>query len=238
MEWVPVAGEKTLRNCLETFSLAEAYDRVYPLPKEERPNLDPAKGDKEGQEERASAGQEHTEVTISGATVTTTEESTDAQPAQPSISESTESPTKPTEDKPSDLPVGPHRSLYFYLHRPRTTTKKPVLIPLPPSATLATVLRERTVLEFPTIYVLPDSAETLLAEKETSRFILEAEYLRTAGTDEAAEKSAESEQEDMGSEDDATGLPGVSVDLRNVDEKKVMEVLKQDLFESVPETGV
>lgn len=61
--------------------------------------------------------------------------------------------------------------------------------------------------------------------------MLEEEYLRTAAPEDSADKSAESEAE----EGDDTGLPGSSVNLEGVDEKKVLEVLKQDLFESVPE---
>lgn len=93
------------------------------------------------------------------------------------------------------------------------------------------MLRERTVLEFPTIYLLPQSPETLLAE-DSSPFILEEEYLRTVAP-EGADQSAESGEEN---EIDLSGLPGSTVDLEGVDEKKVLEVLKQDLFESVPET--
>ena len=46
-------------------------------------------------------------------------------------------------------------SLKFYLHHPSLPSQNPVLIPLPSDATLATSLTNRLVLEFPTIYVLP-----------------------------------------------------------------------------------
>lgn len=155
--------------------------------------------------------------------------STETHPSQPSNSEAVGPSSKPS-GKLQDFPITPHRNLYFYLHRPRTITKKPVLIPLPPPATLAAVLRERTVLEFPTIYLLSQSPEMLLAEKDSAPFILEEEYLRTAAPEEGADQSAESGQIDQ------TGLSGSAVDLEGVDEKKVLEVLKQDLFESVPES--
>lgn len=43
----------------------------------------------------------------------------------------------------------------FYLHHPSLPSQNPVVIPLPSDATLATSLTNRLVLEFPTIYVLP-----------------------------------------------------------------------------------
>lgn len=232
VEWISATGEKTLRNCLETCPFAEAYDRVFPPPRQERPNADTTKEEKEGQQEQTSASHEHTDVATASATATesATTGSSGTHPAQLSNSEAAGPSSKPS-GKPQDLPVNPHRNLYFYLHRPRTTTKKPVLIPLPPSETLSAVLRERTVLEFPTIYLLPQSPETLLAE-DSSPFILEEEYLRTVAP-EGADQSAESGEEN---EIDLSGLPGSTVDLEGVDEKKVLEVLKQDLFESVPET--
>ncbi|KAL8792113.1 MAG: hypothetical protein Q9195_005288 [Heterodermia aff. obscurata] len=61
-------------------------------------------------------------------------------------------------DEPSVEAMASERlvhSLHFYLHVPRVPSPQPVLIPLPPDSTLFTCLRNRLVLEFPTIYVLP-----------------------------------------------------------------------------------
>ncbi|KAJ5587169.1 uncharacterized protein N7459_002934 [Penicillium hispanicum] len=232
VEWISAAGEKNIRNCLETVAISGAYDRAFPLPKEDRPSSDQEKNQKSTQQEGVSQDPPPSDAATDAGAAPTVSESADANAEPPSTTEPAELSTA-TEEQMPELPIHPHRGLYFYLHRPRTTTKKPVLVPLPPSAPLKAALQRRTVLEFPTIYLLPDSAETLLAEKETSAFIVEEEYLRTVGPEDAGERSAESEQEGT-TEDDASGLPGSSVDLQNVDEKKVMEVLKQDLFESVP----
>lgn len=158
---------------------------------------------------------------------TPTTATTDTQPMNSPNQEFTQQPTAQTKEQNPTLPITPHRNLYFYLHRPRTTTKKPVLVPLPPLAKLASVLRGRTVLEFPSIYVLPDSPETILAAKETSPFILEEEYLRTATPEELGETGKATESERERTTNDVSG-----VDLGVVDERKVLEVLKQDLFES------
>lgn len=231
VEWISAAGEKTVRNCLETVSISGAYNRAFPLPREDRPSSGQEKNEKSALQEGVSQDPPPSGAATDAGAAPTGIESTDADVEAPSTAEPAEPSTATTGHMP-ELPINPHRGLYFYLHRPRTTTNKPVLIPLPPSALFKTALQGRTALEFPTIYMLPDSAETLLAEKETSAFILEEEYLRTVGPEEAGERSAESEQEGT-TEDVASGLPG-SVDLQSVDENKVMEVLKQDLFESVP----
>lgn len=230
VEWIPTSGEKMVCNSLETRTLAQAYDGVYPIPKEERPNWDPNRGQK-GEQQNSSTAHEQKDTTTSDAVAPTTE-STDAAPEIQPASKLAETPASPAEEPTPDAPITPHRGVYFYLHRPRTTTKKPVLVPLPPQVTLANALRKHMVLEFPTIYVLPDSAETLGADEETSQFILEEEYLRTT----APEETAESENESTGIDNDA-GLPGTK-DIGNVDEQKVLEVLKQDLFEHVPEEQV
>ncbi|KAJ5713505.1 uncharacterized protein N7483_010686 [Penicillium malachiteum] len=232
VEWVLTSGEKIIRNCLENCPIADAYDRAFPLAKQEKPNSEPLKDDEQNQSETAIV-QDSTDAATSDAAVASNPSEPTAQPEQPSsrndaeISTETEKLTE--EDKPQDLTIGPHRELYFYLHRPRTRTNKPVLVPLAPLATLAAVLRERTVLEFPTIHVLADSPEKLLEQKDTSSFILEEEYVRTLDPEEAAGKNSETDSEDI--DNGALGLEGSSIDLENVDEQKVLEVLKQDLFE-------
>ncbi|KAJ6102396.1 hypothetical protein N7486_004823 [Penicillium sp. IBT 16267x] len=234
VEWISAAGEKNLRNCLEGLSIADSYDRGFPVSKE-KPGPESSKEEKKlDQQEGDAAAQDSTDI-VPGPSVTMAEntaEPTGDQPEQPSIPEGVENSTETAEEKPQDLPIGGHRGLHFYLHRPRTTVKKPVLVPLSPLMTLAAALRERTVMEFPTIYVLPDSPKTLLADKDTSSFILEEEYIHIVGPEEATEKSVQTEQD--GVEVHTSGLPGSSIDLQNVDEDKVMEVLKHDLFE--PET--
>lgn len=233
MEWISAAGVKNLRNCLEGHTLADCYDRGFPASKE-KTGESSKEEKKPDQQEGDAAAQESTDI-VPPATATEAENTTEPtgeQSGQPPISEVVEGSTETVKERPQDLPIGPHRGLHFYLHRPRTTVKKPVLVPLAPLMTLAAALRERTVMEFPTIYVLPESPETLLAEKDTSSFMLEEEYIRIVGPEEAAEKSAQTEQD--GAEVYASGLLGSSVDLQNVDEDKVMEVLKHDLFE--PET--
>ncbi|KAJ5200357.1 Zinc finger HIT-type [Penicillium cf. griseofulvum] len=234
IEWITADGAKTIRDSvivIDSCSVAEAYNRCCPRPKDQEPVIEPVK-----EERKEDLDTPNTTIAAASDTATTGIEAADTKPPPSPIKDSAEEleavSTEQTDKTPNQT-IAPHRGLYFYLHRPRTTTKKPVLIPLLQSSTLNTVLRNRTVLEFPTIYALPESAQTLFADKDNSKFILEEDYLRTAEPDEIGQSSTTSD------DDDAAGneaLPG-SANLQDIDEKLVLEVLKQDLFEPVPESG-
>ncbi|KAJ0422914.1 hypothetical protein BJY00DRAFT_279083 [Aspergillus carlsbadensis] len=216
VEWVTDEGTKRF-NSVETCSVAEAYDRVFPLSKEER------KSRSESQQ------------------ATQDEESEDT--AQKPESDAPESDPQPTSEPPETQPTAqatttntpedkstPHRNIYLYLHRPRTATKQQVLVPLSPRTTLADALRGRTVLEFPTIYVLRsplDEAQSQV-EEQNDKFMLEKEYLRT---------HPDTEDVDNGSEEtDAQPVFG-AIDIPDVDESKVLEVLRKDLLGAAPVDG-
>ncbi|KAI9753401.1 MAG: hypothetical protein M4579_005173 [Chaenotheca gracillima] len=86
----------------------------------------------------------------------------------PSNKRKRESPeaTATTTSKPSSPPPSPPSSqpqLYFYLHRVQTPSRTRVLIHLdqPTEVTLSTVLRDKVVLEYPTIYILPNPPDAL-----------------------------------------------------------------------------
>lgn len=213
VEWIGPDGERKIRTCLESCHVAEAYDRFYPLPKQERKK-------EQGQEQEQEQEQEQTQQKSEAPT---------EQEQQPQPEPATQ--PQPTEQQSEPTPaIASHRDVYFYLHRPRTPTKQAVLIPLAPAMTLTSALRGRTVLEFPTIYILPDSPDTIRAEDtENARFLLEDEYLQTIGPEKEEESTGQQGQDDA--QDQA------AVDLGQVDEKKVLEVLKQDLFEPAPDTA-
>ena len=234
MEWISPDGEKKIRTCLESCRVAEAYNRFYPLPKEER-NKDQVQG--QGQPPEQEQAQEQGQKQDDNQQLQPESEpqpGTNFQPAgqeQPEQNETHPGPSGPSLSESQESEIIPHRDVYFYLHRPRTATKQPVLIPLPPAATFISVLRKRTVLEFPTVYVLPDSPEALRAtNKENASFRLEEEYIQTEKPGDNGEFVGLDGEGAQGIDDSA-----ISVDLGQVDERKVLEVLKQDLFE--PETA-
>ena len=209
VEWITPDGERRIRTCLESCRIAEAYDRVYPLPKEcKKENTQDQRQQQEDPEQQPQPQPQPEAGAGAGA-------GPEEQP-QPEV-------------EPESTEITSHRDMYFYLHRPRTATKQPVLIPLPPCISFTSALRRRTVLEFPTVYVLAESPDTL---RGMGKFLLEEEYLQTvSGTSEK-----EADPGGPGSVQGAAGgtQPSGVVDLDQVDEKKVLEVLKQDLFEPVP----
>ncbi|PGH13611.1 hypothetical protein AJ80_06242 [Polytolypa hystricis UAMH7299] len=109
----------------------------------------------------------------------------------------------------------PPPKLHFYLHRPQTASKYPVLTPLSASASISDSLRGRTVLEFPTLYVLPWKAGELPGDK----YLLEEEYLR----------ENKDVDVDVGVGSGEIGDDGADGNLNGVDERKFLEVLQQDL---------
>ncbi|KAB8261819.1 hypothetical protein BDV32DRAFT_157814 [Aspergillus pseudonomiae] len=226
VEWIASDGEKRIRLCLESSTLAEAYDRSFPLSKEER---EQKKKDQESKSEEVDVNSSEQLPDTRDPTPSTAEATPQETPKE-AVLPNPESETRP-DITPQDQPtqstdkITSHRNLYFYLHRPRTSTKQPVLVPLSPTATLTSALRDRTVLEFPTIYILSDSPDALSSEEENAKFLLEKDYLRM-------QPQGETESGETSEADGEQLAPG-SVDISNVDEKRVLEVLQKDLLEPV-----
>ncbi|EED13020.1 HIT finger domain protein, putative [Talaromyces stipitatus ATCC 10500] len=111
-----------------------------------------------------------------------------------------------------------HRNVYLYLHRHRAATINIVLVPLEPSATLRDVLRGKSVLEFPSIFVLKGDLRQLETDTEGGvamsgvsgkrRFILEEVYLkdRPGEVEDEDENSGNGDEE----EEDYTSSEGSS----------------------------
>ncbi|KAL1886628.1 hypothetical protein Plec18167_000560 [Paecilomyces lecythidis] len=254
VEWIAPDGQKIKRNCSETCTIVEAYDRIWPPPKEEKQARDAHvteptahtiadAGSQAEQTQEHGSGARAEEQKDGDATHdidkndTQATEATSPPNAEPSEPPTAETPQleSGTKNQSQSLPASlTHRGLYFYLHRPRTATKQTILIPLQPSDTLTTSLRNRTVLEFPTVYVLPQSPQSLSQtqkDKEEQvadcQFLLEEDYLRIYGPppEEGSKSSEESEEEEVANDSAMAGLP-------DVDEKKVLEVLQRDLSQT------
>lgn len=106
--------------------------------------------------------------------------------------------------------------LHFYLLRPNLPAKYKCLIPLSYSDQIRDALKNRTVLEFPTIYVRREDSSQL-----AEPFITEDDYLQKYGSElpvslptYGAPTLEEGEVEDIS---------------ENLDSKKVLEVLQQDV---------
>jgi hypothetical protein len=148
----------------------------------------------------------------------------EVQTAQGQAHLATTHPGDPSNDGSNSEPVGngQHR---FFLLRPRTSSSRQVLIPLDPSRTLGENLYNRTVLEFPTIYVF-----TGLNEQVPEEFMLEEEYIKQEGEE---QKEFDELIQDLDPEilrrlrDHGSTRDGAREE--EVDAKKILDVLKQDL---------
>lgn len=115
-------------------------------------------------------------------------------------------------------------SFSFYLLKPGTTSSSKVLIPLDPQATLTTSLQDQTVLEYPTLYVLPHSPACL-----PSPFLLEKDYktIHSGEEDELSEaiKQAGPAMAARGSRGhDSHAAPNTQLD-----PQKILDMLKRDV---------
>lgn len=113
----------------------------------------------------------------------------------------------------------------FFLLKPRTSSSRLVLIPITSTATIGECLYGRTVLEFPTIYVFPNSTQQLPKE-----FMLEEDYLKQEGEEQR-------EFDEVIKELDPEILRRLRHDDRRhdgttaaevVDDKALLDVLKKD----------
>ena len=162
-----------------------------------------------------------------------TEPQPDSQPSPTTDTADTPVNTEPSTASAASTTNIPHPPVQhapdytFYLLRPRTSSTRPVLIPLRPEATLAESLTNRTVLEFPTIYMFPASAPQLPVD-----FMLEADYLKQ-------EAHEDRELETLLKDVDPQTLKGLHASEPStssaqapgdeVDSARILDVLKRDL---------
>jgi hypothetical protein len=135
-------------------------------------------------------------------------------------------PLEPSIHGPNSQSLDNGQRLYFLL-RPRTSTSRHVLIPLTPSHTLAESLHGRIVLEFPTIYAFPTSMAKLPEE-----FMLEEDYVKQEGEEqkEFDELMRELDPEILRRLKEGDGrVQSERGAGEEVDEKGILDVLKQDL---------
>jgi hypothetical protein len=86
---------------------------------------------------------------------------------------------------------------HFYLHRPHTPSSKPiVLIPVPSDRSLSELLRNRVILEFPSIYILACTHESL-----PSKYMTEARYLSMTEDDWAISQLSRPTEESLDIQD-------------------------------------
>lgn len=228
VEWVFPDGHRSRANFVETFTIATAYSTTLSKEynKKRKLNSSEAHDICTAPSSKLPRSQNEQDKSKSkGVQKDTTPASANAiSPSQPSQHhEGNENSVEKQAAGSTEPENGTTSTPHFYLHRPRARSKLPVLIPISPDKTITETLRGRLVLEFPTIYVLMESPELVPREK----FILEEEYILkereglevldelSDGADAAKTSQEEGEITDSGP--------------TQLDEKKVLEVLKKDL---------
>lgn len=244
VEWIDADDHRETRHdCSASSTLAELYD----LLQTEKRN---AKKRQHGSEESAvTAQKKHKtrerkpmsdskdckagQVNENSATQKTPDDTTPTQSSESNEQNTpshklTEPPTEATSDDASeshiegDLQSNSETEPHFYLLRPETASGSRVLIPLPSDRTLTQSLQDRTVLEFPTIYVLPHHPSQLLAP-----FMLEDAYLSMRAREE------EQLQEALHKTKQHDTLPSARQHPNNtsqsVDPQKILDMLKRDV---------
>lgn len=146
-------------------------------------------------------------------------------PASP-VTEAQETGTTQTETSQPDLTQSDAQTngrYVFYLLRPRTSSSRRVLVPLKSSDTLGDALRGHIVEEFPTIYYFPAATPDLPTD-----FMLDQDYRKEEGEQqrefEELMKEVDPEILKRLKDDGASGKAD-----EEVDSKKILDVLKQDL---------
>jgi hypothetical protein len=117
-----------------------------------------------------------------------------------------------------DVPQQP-QNLHFYLLRPNALGKFKCLVPTLPTATLMEVIRNKTLVEFPTFYVREEAPDDLPAP-----FIAEEKYNELYGSEVPIEIPTDLPADRPEEVHDPISLPD------NIDEKLVLEVLQKDLI--------
>lgn len=125
----------------------------------------------------------------------------------------------------SKIPTGPP---FFYLLRPHTSATSRVLIPLMPDQSLTASLELRTVLEFPTIYILDQGQDDL-----PDTFLTEEAYMKKRQEEDkeveellkTVPDSAASRRVGPFGERAAVGEAGNG----DLDPSKILEMLKRDV---------
>ena len=250
VEWVPPDGKKTLGRLWETQQLSTAYDdHIRRLdtsqPKKKRkpsdrhkdlvasgafvsarvPVHDATAGKQpNGSTTKASVGKRKREEDEANGNRKAEQEDPDLADPSGSGALQHSASVPASSDANSRTATVPKADFNFYLHHPSLPSRRPVLIPLPPDANLATSLTNRVVLEFPTIYVFHRQPDGSLPEG----FVSEEDFFASAKKDMIEEVAGE--QSFVGGVGDNFGEREAN-DLEDgeVNEGRLLEVLGKDL---------
>jgi hypothetical protein len=238
VEWVDGGGNRDLQhNCLESSTLADTY-KLLQLEKDTAQRKAAADGSSLRKVKRRRLDRQPDEPSDSKQPAKEVNEddqshcdnpgnlATDEAPIQPDGLDSTslrgeDSTTEPKIGQTTETTTDPNLS--FYLLRTGTTSTSKVLIPLDSSASLTQSLRDRTVLEYPTIFVLPQPPDSL-----PEGFLLDKEYNKICkGEEEELQQALRSlpqqAKQDTGRSEAKDDVPS------HADAQRILNMLKRDI---------
>ena len=227
VEWVLQDGTRVVgnvqggRTVLDAFTNAVGKKRLPQKRKREEDPQDQPSQLSEHQPRRAAIT--HADTTSKSSSEL--EGNLQEDPAQVSDDKTAENVSRNQEDEgvPSTRSVVPtprsvddvSSRIHFYLHRPKTSSKWTCLIPVSSSTRISDILRDRTVLEFPTIHARHEAQDQLHPP-----LITEKDYEDQYGRDVVPKVPV------FGQEPHTTAIEAIP---DHIDEKRVLEVLQKDL---------
>lgn len=223
VEWIDERKEKTRSTVLENMTLEEAYRvKDKERKKKERQETETARNENNNNDKNAAS--EGFESTVDGGSPQDASK-TDSNTAsvQKTVASIDGEDTATTPETTSQVRKP---ALHFYLHVPRCLYQQPVVTALDGTATITECLRNRRVLEFPTVYVLPYPPESLPAS-----FITEENYkerLRQEYKDVDVAQIVRSVGATVGGKGALDGGIFASQEDK-LDEKAILEMLRRDI---------
>lgn len=164
VEWVHKNGSRDIGHCAENLPIGEAYATQVIKNK----LLDTVKHDSKWSQVKRD------KLNTEPNTYPQLPSQKPLHPPKQAASACKSEPDPPPKNSPKE-PLSsrnPSSTIYFYLLLPSTPTKHRVLIPIDPAEALSTILTDRLILEFPTIYALKQPPDKL-----PTGFMNEDQYL-------------------------------------------------------------
>lgn len=222
VEWCFADGSKELGQCREDTSIQSHYEALA-RSKASRPakrkggytNRGTKKKSRQTEQQQSTSCQAGSADENASPRV---EENFDNVSIKQEQTESTSVARDVTHFDESSLASQSSAPLSFYLHTPSLPSAKKVVAPLVPEDTLSSCLKDRLVLEYPTIYIF----DLVIGHPLPEGFMTEEEYFKTSRKALVAElEEGEIEEKKPMKDEEPT--------LDQIDEKRLMEVLGKDL---------
>ena len=223
-EWIHYDGRRRTANLAESYTVEEAFQSVFgrkSFHRRKRKRSDaethpaPASPEKGTPTTHRTATGEYSKENIQKVPEELQNGESDPTPSERVIEINNSTGAEQVQWQNQDL-AQPQPNVHYYLFKPHTTSKVKCVIPVDADTKLTDVLRGRNLLEFPTFHVRLEPPEAL-----SEPFITDEKYNELYGTDVVVNLPTLAPDDEV--------EEGEVIDLQMIDEKKVLEVLQEDL---------